>query len=352
MRLLSKSMGTVKKYLGHFITERYNLAPLTTEYNFRFRAQKIRSKVAGATKFPLLLHVEGTNIFNARCVFCAYRKMERSREIMDLRLFEAVIDEYQSLGGRHVSLTPIVGDPFLDPFLFARLDYLCNCVNIERFYFYTNGILMKPNAIEKLLQYDGKLSIYISIGGFDRETYKEIIGVDAFERVCKNVDSFIEVKLRLGSRTRLFIVLRCPPSNWRGETWERFRKYESEKHLAIIRSIHYDSWAGTIKPKDLRSVGLKPAPIPHKRGECCMLYGRPIVLANGMVNACACRDVNAELIIGNIRGSSLEEIWNGEERRNIISLHRDGDYPEVCKRCTYYISVYDSRALGWLSIRD
>ncbi len=354
MQLFRKFRRQIKKHSNHLVIQLYYLliSITTTEYNFRFRSLRIHNRLVEVNRLPQLLHIEGTNICNAKCVFCAYRKMKRPKEIMDIQLFEHIIDEYVSLGGKHISLTPIVGDPFVDPHIFTRLDYLNKCSNIEGFYFFTNAILMKPQVSENLMRYGGKLSIYISLGGFDRETYKMIMGVDNFERVCLNIDALIEAKRRTNSPIRLFIALRCPPSKCKGETWEKFREYEKENLLAIQETIYYDSWAGKIKPGDLRRVGVKPVPMPYKRGECHMLYAKPVVLANGMVNACACRDIEAELIIGNVKESSLKEIWEGEDLKRIIALHRSGNYPEVCKRCTYYISVYDSRSLNWLKISD
>ena len=57
----------------------------------------------------------------------------------------------------------------------------------------------------------------------------------------------------------------------------------------------------------------------------------------------ACRDVEAELVVGNVREKPLSEIWAGKEIDNLIEAHERGDYPDVCKRCTYFVSVYNSR---------
>ena len=39
----------------------------------------------------------------------------------------------------------------------------------------------------------------------------------------------------------------------------------------------------------------------------------------------------------------LAEIWAGEGIDALIERHERGDYPDVCKRCTYFVSVYNSR---------
>ena len=70
---------------------------------------------------------------------------------------------------------------------------------------------------------------------------------------------------------------------------------------------------------------------------------KPIILANGKVNACACRDVEAELVIGDLKESTLSEIWAGKGIEEIIQRHEVGDFPDVCRRCTWYISIYNLR---------
>src|SRR3989338_2398722 len=74
--------------------------------------------------WPHALYVEGTNICNAECVFCAYPEMQRPKKVMAMVFFKSVIDQYVAMNGTEVDLTPIVGDPFVDGKIFERLDYL------------------------------------------------------------------------------------------------------------------------------------------------------------------------------------------------------------------------------------
>jgi len=316
---------------------------LETELNFRFRRATTLSEMERVRKVPRNLHIEATNVCNAKCTFCAYPQMERAKETMPMDTFKTIIDEYVEMGGKGVSLTPIVGDPFVDRHLFERLDYLNQKPEIRGFYFYTNAILMKPVIIDRLLAYSEKLSIFVSFGGFDRETYKAIMGVDYFDLVCQNIEAFIVAKQRSQSDLAFSLALRCPLSNWRGEFWEKCQTYK-QQGLMKIEFVHtFDSWAGKVKNQDLERVGLTATRPPYKRGACELLFAKPIVLANGKVNACACRDVEAELIVGDLTDAPLKEIWAGQGINNIIEQHEQGDFPEVCRRCTWYNSIYNTR---------
>ncbi|NJP11741.1 MAG: radical SAM protein [Leptolyngbyaceae cyanobacterium RU_5_1] len=332
-----------------------------TEFNFRFRRKAIRDEMAEIRKFPRNLHIEGTNICNAKCTFCAYPQMERARETMPMETFRRIIDEYVEMGGRAVSLTPIVGDPFVDKHIFERLDYLNQIPDIKGFYFYTNGILMKPHVSQRLLEYGEKLHVYVSFGGFDRDTYKAIMGVDYFDLVCQNIEALIEAKRNTGSLTGFTLALRCPASNWHGDFWAKYKTWEQVGLAAMSFVGAFDSWAGKVKAEDLRNVGLEPTLHPYKRGACELLFMKPIVLANGKVNACACRDVEAELIVGDLNQMPLSELWAGQGIDDVIERHERGDFPEVCKRCTWYNSIYNLRkrqthinwaAQGWNEEED
>lgn len=314
-----------------------------TEYNFQTKRQLVRDRLAQLRGLPRVLHIEGTNTCNAKCVFCAYPQMERPKQVMPLEDFKRTIDEYMQLGGKYISMTPIVGDPFVDPHLFQRLDYLYQHPQIEGFYFYTNAILMKPEVSEKLLTYADKLQIYVSWGGFDRETYKAIMGVDRFERVSRNVEAFVEAKRRTNSPIGFTIALRCPEAKRVGDLWEKFCSYQRERLLKIEYIESYDSWAGKVESENLKQLDLRPRLMPYKRGACELLFTDPIVLANRQINACACRDVEAELIVGDLKDSSLSDIFTGDKIGQLIERHEQGDFPDICKRCTWYVSIYNTR---------
>jgi hypothetical protein len=65
-------------------------------------------------------------------------------------------------------------------------------------------------------------------------------------------------------------------------------------------------------------------------------------MANGVVNACACRDVDATLAIGNIESEPLADILSARnaEYRRIIDEQQAGNFRPVCKGCDFYRSIY------------
>ena len=293
--------------------------------------------------WPHALYVEGTNICNAECVFCAYPEMARPKKIMPMDLYRRLVDQYCAMGGGEVDVTPIVGDPFADAALFERLDYLAAKPKIKRFHFYTNGIAMRPGLGDRLLGYGARLCVNVSYGGFDRETYKKVMGVDKFDAVWPNLKHLIERKAAMASGLAIAVNLRTPESNNKGELFEYFKDCKRRGLIELTWMGAYDSWSGHIADEELRDAGLVPRSNPVKNGPCHRLLTTPVVLADGRVNACGCRDTEATLIIGDLNKKTLEEVLSGPALRDLIDAHARGDFPEACRKCTYYDSVYP----GW-----
>jgi MoaA/NifB/PqqE/SkfB family radical SAM enzyme len=290
--------------------------------------------------WPHELYVEGTNICNAACVFCAYPQMQRPKKVMPMELFTKLSDQYAELGGGDVDITPIVGDPFADSKLFDRLDYLAKKPGIRRVSFFTNAIAMKPALGDRLLAYQDKLTVHVSYGGFDKATYAKVMGVDKFDEVWPNLRHLIAEKRKTGSKLGIQVNLRTPEGNNKGPLYDELVAARDEGLIGLTWMGAYDSWSGAIKDEDLLAAGLNPRPKPEKNGPCHRLLTTPVVLADGRVNACGCRDTEATLIIGDLNKNTLGEVLSGEPLRELLDAHARGDFPEACKRCTYYDSVY------------
>ena len=75
--------------------------------------------------------------------------------------------------------------------------------------------------------------------------------------------------------------------------------------------------------------------------------------ANGLVNACACRDANFTLAIGDLNKNKLNEIINikNKKYKDLIDRQEKNDFPDVCKSCDFYRSIYTKNDFIW-SFRD
>jgi hypothetical protein len=76
-----------------------------------------------------------------------------------------------------------------------------------------------------------------------------------------------------------------------------------------------------------------------------MLFTTVQVLATGIVNGCACRDVEATLQIGDIKTTPLRDIISGGNPayRQLIEEQQRGEFRPVCRSCDFYKSIYHHR---------
>jgi len=71
-----------------------------------------------------------------------------------------------------------------------------------------------------------------------------------------------------------------------------------------------------------------------KRRPCSGPFKYKFIAANGDVLVC-CLDTDKQLVIGNIKENTLDEIWDSEKAHRIRMAHITGDLSEfpVCQHC-------------------
>ncbi|MGA2344137.1 MAG: AMP-binding protein, partial [Steroidobacteraceae bacterium] len=223
---------------------------------------------------------------------------------------------------------------------FTTYTDLASRPEVKLYHFYTNAILMRAPAIARLLRYDERFCIFCSYGGFDRATYGKVMGVDKFDAATANIRLLIEEKVRSGSKIRVQVNLRVPKGNERGEFWDYLRRRSAEGVIHLDGVDDFDNWGGKISDEQLRGAGLVPKPPPVHRGPCHRLITGPMILADGRVNACCCRDVEATLIVGDVKAQPLKDILSGPALKDLLKRHESGDFPDICKVCTRYEPIY------------
>ena len=113
-----------------------------------------------------------TNICNAKCTFCAYPKVVANKTletgVMSFEVFKKAVDEWAALGGQSLDLTPVVGDPLVDPGILQKVDYAVNKAGLKDVYLTTNAILINKNDTYKKLIDLGIAAVFISTQGANK----------------------------------------------------------------------------------------------------------------------------------------------------------------------------------------
>ncbi len=340
-------------------------------HQLRSRTLRRRNRSAANAGFPVAelskfhheprrvidLNVGITNICNARCNFCAYPRVVDGKTlqtgVMPLATFKKAVDQFAQNGGHYLDLTPVVGDPLVDPEVFEKVRYATLEAKLGYVGFYTNAILLNHKDNYRRLIDSGIHFVSISTQGTDRELYKKVYGVDKYDQVISGIQNLLEYNRSKGEPVRVVIEFRNaqkPSEIIRSADYQqKIKPYFSEK-VRVNFTIDYDNWGGRIEGKDMLGVQkLRVAPEPVNL-PCQRLFAYS-VRHDGSVRLCACRLLKSDfddLIVGNLHQTSFTDVIRGERAWNIIEGFFEGKRPEVCRGCTMYKPVTPE----WLAQRQ
>lgn len=305
------------------------------------------------------LQIAVTNICNARCSFCAYPKALDSGHLrvgtMDVDVFRKTVDEWVALGGENIDVTPVVGDPLVDPALLQKLDYAINHARLKRVQLISNGILLNRNDLYKRLVDLRVHTVAISTQGTSGEAYAKVFGVDKYQEVISGLRNLLEYNRAQGEPIHVAIYFRHaqrPSQILRSRDFRvHIRPYLSRR-VQFFFTPDYDNWGGTIAAEDMTGVMRLRDPLPMLNVPCAQLFGY-VVQHDGSVRLCGCRLSRTDqddMVVGNIKDEPLDQIARGPRAWRIIEGFYAGVRPETCRGCTLYAPI-DRRWLAQSAAR-
>lgn len=285
---------------------------------------------------PYELRLELTNLCNADCIFCSYQFQKRKTEVMSDEVFLKSVNDFVSIGGGSVALSPIVGDVLLDPQFLERVKHLRSLPQIDRIYVVTNGILLHKFGIDNILK-SGLSSITLSTAGFDEEMYQRVYRSNSYKRVRQNILELFQKNADLASPVPIVIALRSDRSLkdvLKDPDFQPILKFNP----IIDFTWSFSSLGGRIS-RDVLPEAMKMKPMPKKSKTCANLYHGPMILSDGTVMACinvAAMDGMEDLGIGNILDSDLADIWEGHRLKKIRDGFGKSTLNPTCSNCDAY----------------
>ena len=289
------------------------------------------------------LSIEGTNVCNAKCVFCANTVMERKKQPLPMELFKKAVDELAATGSTSLDFNVTIGDPLLDPYLLERSRYVTrNYPQFTSLGFVTTLQWLHRYPIDEFWDCGiGWMGISTTLSG--RERYAEFFGVDKYDQMMANLLTLIEENGRRSRKIGYYINIK--PTNEPVEAilnhpdLQRINGMVEQDLVAEVKrqGMYVDDWQGAVE----LPAYLKKRPLyPRAFRPCAQLFGGMIVYSNGNVGACNCRDFEAssELVLGNIKDKTLADLWSGEKLAHLRSdWRRRNQVPEICRTCRHYV---------------
>lgn len=319
-----------------------------------------------AAPLPSELYVEVTNRCNSLCLTCPLTwGGHEPKQDLGFDEFLALVDELPTI--RRVVLHGI-GEPLLNrelPRMIAELKRRGATV-----LFNSNAIALTSQAQRRLIE-SGLDELRVSLDAARPETYARIRGVDAFEKVLTNVGSMVHLKAELAATkpgiSLWFTGMRDNVAELPDLVRAAARHGVPEVHLqrlvyrgvgmAIENQAIYHSQDPTVQSAVADAMALaedlgvvltasggdrsrtKPAPPVDQTAPwhgCTRPWRLAYVTANGNVLPCCIApftDVPYDsIVLGNVRDSSLRQVWNGERYREFRARHASTDNPPPCCR--------------------
>jgi sulfatase maturation enzyme AslB (radical SAM superfamily) len=300
---------------------------------------------------PDMLHIETCSTCNLKCRFCAYVKKDNVKVAMKDEFFADLVAQAVEMGYCRFELTPCTGDVFMDHHLFNKLDLLEANPAVETYQFFTNFTILKPQDVERLVRLKKLCTLTISIYGHDLPTFIAI--TQSNEKIYRRLIGNLETLFALLDQRSFdlnfgFRSTRDAPRHGDSEIMRVLARFAAAG-IKVRTSNVYSNWGGYISQEDVKGLAIditKPEKT-YKNGACTLLLTSVQITANGIVNGCACKDVDASLCIGDLNEKPLRELLSTRNPAYmaLIEEQQRGAFRPVCQSCDYYKSIYHQRSL-------
>ncbi len=298
------------------------------------------------------IYIETSSICNLSCKFCAYSKKLSPKVVMEYERFSDYINQAVDLGYDKFGLTPITGEIFMDKGVFEKFEFLENHPKVNEYSFFSNIILLDDSKIAELFNLKKLRILSVSLYGHDKNSFIAITqkNEEAYNRLISNLLNIekninkSQLRLEIGWRTEEhFDFYNNKPSS---ELVAIIRRIRKKYDIPVFINKKYNNWGGMISQDDLTglSIRINKPNIVYKKGACSLIFYKLVVMADGRINACACRDANATLCIGDLNKESLRHILSLDNKKYIelIQNQQRGVFNPICTDCDMYRSIYIS----------
>lgn len=181
---------------------------VTTKGNAALNHQSIQKQfnilpnVEMAIYFPKQIHFLMNDRCNAKCIMCGgdYFK-STSGKMITLEKFKIMTVNLRLERVQGIVLAG-AGDPLLNKDLISIIQFVKKEYPHIKVSITTNGIALSNNVSRQLLE-NNIASINISINSATRMTYKRIMQVDCFDKICKNTKTLVQMRNLMGKNIQI-----------------------------------------------------------------------------------------------------------------------------------------------------
>jgi MoaA/NifB/PqqE/SkfB family radical SAM enzyme len=283
--------------------------------------------------FPRCIEIQTTNICNARCGVCPYPTTTalESKGFMEDAVIARVLAECAEHRDEMEFVIPYFNnEPFADRRMLDILRTIARDVRVPVELSTNASILDEPRA--RAVLSEGLVHVLrISLFGTEQDTYERRMKNLRWRQTSENIRKLLELRSELGSSMSVELIMVGAPEVHRAEV--ALARSLWEPLGASVRIFGYLDRAGNNDDRNL-------LPLSQRWGRLrgCELnrpFERMAIRYAGESVLCS-QDWRGEVVLGDVRESSLAEIWSGaayREARARISGQKDAPEGLLCRRC-------------------
>lgn len=302
------------------------LKELRARLDMPVKYRAYRSGAEAGAFFPDRVYIESTNYCNLKCIMCptGLGTIKRPKGYMTMSLYRAIIDEIGPLTSSAVLHS--WGEPMMHPELFEMIRYGKRAgMRMETS---TNITLLNEERARQVL--DAELDVlYLALDGATKETYERVRVNAKWDKVMRNIETFIALKEKRRSSTKMIMQI-IAMNETRAEV-DAFLRRWNRPGVDQVNVKHLDTWGD--QEAAITAHKIEESVLPMKRVPCPNLWYHAYIFWDGSLTSCE-RDYDIRTPLGNVKDEGVLKTWHGPAMQQLRRMHREGNFAApACEKC-------------------
>jgi len=321
-----------KKYI-----QMRGINPFSLQTKILWHHDRLFNFLNKGSSFPVEIEINPTNYCNEKCVWCISSYSHKKEEGIDKDVLLRFIEEYKEMGGKSIIWSG-GGEPTCYPHLKEAILKAAK-LGIKQ------GLMTNGFFNEDLIPILGKHMGWVrfSLDTADKERYKKMKGVDAFDTVVKNI--------KLLTKTPVRVVTNMNMAEWNVDEIEKMAEFSKEigadgfqirpilgrpygdsynkqsdkefilkqwKRLQDLDKFKEEKFKVFISWDKFHDVIDEENNHGRIYNKCQYHHFIAVLNSNGEFTVCMYRLNDPKFVFGNVNEKSLKEIWNSDKRKEVI----------------------------------
>ena len=288
-------------------------------------------------RIPGIIVIDVTNLCNLRCPVCPVTvAMNRSRGMMPLETFRAIVDDLARHGARPAIYFNFSGEPTLNPELPEMVAYAAR--HGHETFISTNATKVDSALAERLIE-AGLSRINLCMDGFSRDAQESYRIRSNFEQVKANIEGFAAARRRLGKPATELVLQTLLTAKSEHQVddivaWATHTGLDQVRFKTFSLGSYTDAetrarWSHFLPTRQ----AWRRMQSDRKRRFCSFPLHQSVVFWNGDLGLC-CIDYDQMVRLPNIADGGFVAALRSDR---VARARRDGFLKrfEVCRSCSY-----------------